>query len=103
MKIHIPLVFALVVFGLPILHAQEFKSLFNGEDLNGWSGNKDLWTVKDGAITGTTRENAPIAHNTFLIWEGQVKDFTFKAQFRLVGDNNSVSYTHLTLPTILLV
>ncbi len=89
MKLNIPLAFVLVIFSVPLMHAQEFKSMFNGEDLSGWSGDKDLWSVKDGAITGTTLKNARIAHNKFLIWEGEVKDFTFRAQFRLIGDNNS--------------
>lgn len=72
-----------------VLDAQEFTSIFNGKDLSGWSGDKDLWSVKDGVITGITSKDAPIAHNKFLIWEGKVSDFTFKAQFRLQGNNNS--------------
>ena len=28
------------------------KEIFNGKDLTGWEGNKDLWSVKDGTITG---------------------------------------------------
>jgi hypothetical protein len=57
--------------------AQEFRSIFNGKDLSGWKGDMTRWSVKDGAITGTT------------IWEGIVADFEFKAEFRLVGANNS--------------
>lgn len=71
------------------LAAQEFKSLFNGKDLSGWSGDETLWSVQDGAITGTTTKENPLPHNKFLIWDGEVSDFTFKAQFRLVGNNNS--------------
>ena len=31
-----------------------FRSIFNGTDLTGWDGNRDLWFVKDGAIFGQT-------------------------------------------------
>ena len=28
--------------------------LFNGKSLDGWQGNPAVWSVQDGAITGTT-------------------------------------------------
>lgn len=69
--------------------AQEFRNIFNGKDLSGWKGDMTRWSVKDGAITGTTTKDRPLPHNQFLIWEGIVSDFEFKAEFRLVGANNS--------------
>ena len=36
------------------LQAGEKVSLFNGRDLEGWTGNRDLWSVRDGQIVGTT-------------------------------------------------
>ena len=89
MNLKIIVTFTLLVLVGPLLQAQEFKSIFNGKDLSGWSGDENLWSVKDGAITGITSKDAPIPHNKFLIWEGEVTDFTFKAQFRMMGDNNS--------------
>jgi len=71
------------------LDAQEFRSIFNGKDLAGWKGDMTRWTVKDGAITGTTTKESPLAYNQFLIWDGTVADFEFKAEFRLIGENNS--------------
>jgi hypothetical protein len=71
------------------LDAQEFRSIFNGKDLAGWKGDMTRWTVKDGAITGTTTKESPLAYNQFLIWDGTVGDFEFKAEFRLIGENNS--------------
>jgi hypothetical protein len=47
------------------------------------------WSVKDGAITGTTTKERPLPYNQFLIWDGTVSDFEFKAEFRLMGENNS--------------
>jgi len=69
--------------------AQEFRSIFNGKDLTGWKGDMTRWTVKDGAITGTTTKESPLPYNQFLIWDGTVADFEFKAEFRLIGENNS--------------
>ena len=71
------------------LDAQEFRSIFNGKDLAGWKGDMTRWTVKDGAITGTTTKESPLPYNQFLIWDGTVADFEFKAEFRLIGENNS--------------
>ena len=72
----------------PYTQAQDFQSIFNGKDLSGWQGDKELRTVKDGVITGVTNKDAPIAHNKFIIWDGVVKDFTCKALFRLTWNNN---------------
>ena len=71
------------------LRAAEPQSLFNGKDLSGWSGNKDLWSVKDGAIVGTTvGKNIP--GNTFLVWDGgEVSDFKLTLEARVEGNNNS--------------
>ncbi len=66
-----------------------FRSIFNGKDLTGWTGNPKLWSVKDGAITGQTTSDNPAPHNTFLIWtNGTVSDFELRCSFKLVpGDN----------------
>jgi hypothetical protein len=61
--------------------------LFNGKDLTGWKGQPGFWSVKDGAITGqTTKENA-VKENTFLIWDGEVKDFELHFKYRIVDAN----------------
>ncbi len=66
-----------------------FKSIFNGKDLTGWTGNPKLWSVQDGAITGQTTAANPAPHNTFLIWtNGTVSDFELRCSFKLVpGDS----------------
>jgi 3-keto-disaccharide hydrolase len=67
---------------------QGFQSIFNGKDLSGWDGNRELWRVKDGAITGQTTPEHPAKVNTFLIWtNGVVGDFELRCSFRLVADN----------------
>ncbi len=68
----------------------QFESIFNGKDLNGWDGNPALWSVRDGTITGVTTKADPIKLNQFLIWrDGTVEDFELKLKLRMVGNNNS--------------
>lgn len=75
--------------------AQEFTSLFNGKDLDGWEGNPKLWSVTDGAITGVTG-NEPhnkLNHNTFLVWKGgEVADFELRFMYKMQGGNSGVQY-----------
>ncbi|HWX18663.1 MAG TPA: DUF1080 domain-containing protein [Candidatus Binatia bacterium] len=71
-------------------HADEkgFESLFNGKDLVGWDGNRKLWSVKEGAITGQTTPENPATVNTFLVWtNGTVGDFELRCAFKLVPNN----------------
>ncbi|MDB5390769.1 MAG: rane-bound dehydrogenase domain protein [Planctomycetaceae bacterium] len=71
----------------------DFKPLFNGKDLEGWDGNPKFWSVKDGAITGTTTKENPTAGNTFLIWkDGVVDDFVLRLEFKIVGGNSGIQY-----------
>lgn len=79
---------------LPLVPASDeagFVSLFNGNDLTGWDGVKELWSVKDGAITGQTTTENPAKENTFLVWtNGDVGDFELRCQFKLVpGDGHN--------------
>lgn len=82
---------------LPAARAAEdeagFESLFDGKTLEGWEGNPDFWSVKDGAITGQTTSDKPTKGNTFLVWrKGEVADFELRLQFRIVGGNSGVQY-----------
>src|SRR2546425_9086191 len=67
------------------------KSIFNGTDLTGWTGDPRLWSVKEGAITGQTTPENPAKGNTFLIWtNGEVGDFELRCSFKLTADRKSV-------------
>ncbi|WP_044252669.1 DUF1080 domain-containing protein [Rhodopirellula sp. SWK7] len=68
----------------------QMKTIFNGENLEGWSGDPRLWSVRDGVIHGeTTPENAAKG-NTFLIWQdGNTADFELTLSFRCNATNNS--------------
>jgi Domain of Unknown Function (DUF1080) len=88
-----PLPLALtLLFALPLaVRADDWQSLFNGTDLAGWKGRSDLWSVKDGAITGYTKDGK-IGANSFLVWQGTVGDFELKAKFKIVGGNSGIQY-----------
>ena len=45
---------------ISLANAQEFQSLFNGNDLTGWAGRTKLWSVKDGVILGRTTAENPL-------------------------------------------
>lgn len=84
--------FALALLGMSSFAFAEEKQLFNGKDLTGWEGRKDLWSVKDGAITGQTLPDKPIKNNTFLVWEGEVADFELTFKYRIVAGNSGMQY-----------
>jgi hypothetical protein len=64
--------------------AGETDTFFNGKDLSGWEGIEQLWSVKDGALVGST-EPKGIKSNTFLCSKRQYGDFELKFQVRLKG------------------
>lgn len=68
---------------------KDFKNLFNGKDLSGWTGNPNLWSAKDGTIVGQTTPEHPAKGNTFLIWtNGNVRDFELRFSYKIVPNND---------------
>jgi hypothetical protein len=75
-----------------------FTAIFDGQSLEGWAGDPDLWRVEDGAIVGQTTEQHPARHNTFLIWQGgQVRDFELKLEFKIRNHNSGIQYRAFAL------
>lgn len=78
------------VFAFQTARADEGKALFNGKDLTGWKGFTELWSVKDGCITGQTQPDSAnpgkstLKSNTFLVWEGEVGDFELTYKYKIV-------------------
>ena len=78
----------------------DWKSLFDGKSLAGWDGDPKFWSVKDGAITGTTTKENPTKGNTFIIYTGdnadnvekEFGDFELKLTFRIEGHNSGIQY-----------
>ena len=76
-----------------------FVQLFDGKTLDGWDGNPEFWSVKDGAITGVTTPEKPTKGNTFLIWrKGEVSDFELRVEFKINGGNSGIQYRSAELP-----
>lgn len=76
----------LLVCGLAVAHAREDKKpgAFVAEDLSGWEGLKEFWSVKDGAVIGNTGEKG-IKFNTFLCSKKLYKNFDLKFKVKLDG------------------
>jgi hypothetical protein len=74
----------------PPVPPSDMQMLFDGKSLEGWDGDPQLWSVRDGVIHGETTPEAVAQGNTFLIWQGgPVKDFDLRLSFRCNATNNS--------------
>jgi hypothetical protein len=56
--------------------------LFDGENLEHWEGNLELWRVENGAIVGGSLES-PVRHNDFLCTKEHFSDFELRLQVKL--------------------
>ncbi len=76
-----------------------FASLFDGKTLTGWEGNKEVFSVKDGAIVAGNA-NERIAHNEFLCSEKEYGDFELRLKAKLVGegDNAGIQFRSKRIP-----
>jgi len=95
MKLKLMLALALVATLVATAAETEegFKPIFNGNDLSGWDGHQELWSVKDGAITGVTKAEPKLTHNTFLVYtNGEVADFELRLSYRIVNGNSGIQY-----------
>ena len=76
-----------------------FVSIFDGKTLKGWNGDPKFWSVKDGAITGTTTRENPTRGNTFIIWEGgKTANFVLEMEFKIQNGNSGIQYRSFKLP-----
>jgi hypothetical protein len=70
----------------PVVPPEKGKSetikLFNGKDLEGWEGHKDLWSVRDETIVGKNTE--PVKVSTYLLTKRTFHDFRLTARVKLV-------------------
>ena len=74
------------------IQAEEgFDRLFDGKTLKGWSGKDGIWSVKDGAIVGSTKPDG-LKGNTFLVHEKPFEDFTLRLEFKLLGHNSGIQF-----------
>ena len=79
--------FAGVVMMLSV-SAMRADDFFNGKDTAGWKGLEAHWSVKEGAIHGTTQPKG-INFNTFLCSEKEYGDFELSMKVKLSPNGNS--------------
>ena len=66
-----------------------WTSIFDGRTLTGWSGNPEVWSVENGAITATSTTERRVG-STHIIWAGgEPADFELKLEVKLEGDIHS--------------
>lgn len=67
----------------------EFVSLFNGEDLDGWVGNKEAYRAENGVIIVDPTKGGGSGGNLYT--EKEYSDFIFRFEFQLTpGANNGL-------------
>ncbi len=80
--------------------ADGWVNLFNGRNLNGWAGEKNFWSVEEGAITGKT--DGTLKMNRFLSWEGStIRNFDLRVKVKVsAGGNSGLQYRGTMLPEV---
>ena len=76
------LTITIILATAPVTRAAEFKPIFDGKTLKGWTpapGGK--WEVKNGAIVGTSPKSE--RRHGILLTDKQYSDFVVKAKFRV--------------------
>ena len=70
------------------------EKIFNGKDLNNWSGYRDVWTVDDGTILADTSKQEDMQTN-WLIWNDDLPDsYEVSYQYKFLTEvvNAGVQY-----------
>ncbi|MGB3149105.1 MAG: DUF1080 domain-containing protein [Maribacter sp.] len=89
-KLFILLSISLFYFGCQSPANDGFVEIFDGETLEGWSGDSIYWQVKNGCIVGTVKPETILKNNTFIVWQGgQPQDFELKLDYRISESGNS--------------
>ena len=80
--------------------ADGFVRLFNGKNLNGWTGDKKYWSVKDGALTGVT--DGSLKKNRFITWNAStIRNFELQVKVKFSDRANSgIQYRSKMMPEI---
>ena len=71
--------------------------LFDGRTLGGWEGDPVLWSVRDGAIVGST-EGHSIQNPVDLYHKTEFTDFILKADIKLRNGNSGIQFRSGVLP-----
>lgn len=101
------LVATLLVVGVPafsqpnrlteVERDEGYVLLFDGDSLDGWDGDPDLWSVRDGSIVGSS-DSHPVDTNTFLIHQTSFDDFVLRLEVRLRNGNSGIQFRSEHVP-----
>ncbi|MDQ2945149.1 MAG: DUF1080 domain-containing protein [Acidobacteriota bacterium] len=91
------LISLLVIISSAVGQEAGFQPLFDGKTLKGWDGDPRLWSVRDGAIVGST-EGVSLTDNSFLISKEKYSDFILRAETKLRNHNSGIQFRSEALP-----
>lgn len=75
-----------------------FEAIFNGKNLDGWSGDPELWRVEDGAIVGQTTKQNRVSDSNFMIWQGGTpENFILELEYKIPRGNSGIQYRSFKL------
>lgn len=67
-----------------------FVVIFNGKNLEGWSGDPTYWRIENGVLIGEITPETILKRNSFIIYQKeQPKDFELKLEYRISEKGNS--------------
>jgi putative membrane-bound dehydrogenase-like protein len=72
------------------------KDFFNGKDLTGWDGDKDVWSVVNGEIVGKTEKG--LKHNNFLKSNLAVENFKLSLKVKLTPNSANSGIQFRSVP-----
>jgi hypothetical protein len=68
----------------------DFISIFNGENLEGWEGDPTYWRVENGILIGEVTPETILKRNSFIIYKKEQPDnFELKLEYRISEFGNS--------------
>lgn len=80
-----------ILLNATVVAEEPARRMFDGTSLKGWRGDASCWSVKDGAIVGSTKPDGRQS-NTFLIADGDYGDFVLWVKFKLVSGASGVQF-----------
>lgn len=81
---------------------KDFRSIFDGRTLDGWSFDPVYWRVEDGVMVGEVTPETLLDRNTFIVWQGGTpENFELKMECRISPEGNSgINYRSCGVPDV---